>query len=98
MKATWYFIFVFSAFASLTQLDFAFAHGENVLGPNGGHIRMPGAFHTELVQTSDQGFKVFLLDVDWKNPVTSNSAVEARLRIKRSEQSIPCEYCVTSSA
>ncbi|MCM2348623.1 MAG: hypothetical protein NDI69_01300 [Bacteriovoracaceae bacterium] len=59
----------------------AFAHGENKPGPNGGHIRMPGAFHTELVLNS-QSAKVYLLDVSFKNPTTVNSQVTVLLQDK----------------
>lgn len=51
------------------------AHGEERLGPNGGYIKMPGAFHTELVPAGKNAFKVFLLDIEWKNPSTKNSSV-----------------------
>lgn len=51
------------------------AHGEDRLGPNGGYIKMPGAFHTELVPTEKNSFKIYLLDLEWKNPSTKNSSV-----------------------
>lgn len=51
------------------------AHGEDRLGPNGGYIKMPGAFHTELVPAGKNAFKVYLLDLEWKNPSTKNSSV-----------------------
>jgi hypothetical protein len=51
-----------------------FAHGMNRPGPHGGFIRMPGAFHTELV---DKGSKmnVYLIDMSLKNPVVADSSV-----------------------
>ena len=51
------------------------AHGENELGPHKGYIRMPGAFHTEVVPLSPFRLKIFLLDMRWKNPMTKNSSV-----------------------
>lgn len=51
-----------------------YAHGENRPGPHGGHIRMPGAFHTELVLNQDS-ISIFLLDMGFKNPVIENSEV-----------------------
>ncbi len=60
----------------MTDSSFVLAHGEDQPGPNGGEIRMPGAFHTEiLVQGKDQ-VRVYLLDMDWKNPTVNESKVE----------------------
>lgn len=64
-----------------------FAHGEDKLGPNGGFVRMPGAFHTEIVPTSSNELKVFLLDMEWKNPSVLNSSVELTF----SETKAKCE-------
>lgn len=55
----------------------AMAHGEDKLGPNGGYIRMPGAFHTEAVPVDKNHLKVFLLDINWANPSVTNSTVQA---------------------
>lgn len=60
----------------LTVSSLAFAHGEDKLGPNGGFIRMPGAFHTELVPTGNNTFKIFLLDINWKNPLVTKSSLQ----------------------
>lgn len=56
----------------------AFAHGEDRLGPHGGFIRMPGAFHTELVPDGANKLKVYLLDVNWKNPSVKDSSIKLR--------------------
>ncbi len=47
----------------------------NKYGPNGGYIKMPGAFHSELV---DKGalIHVYLLDMSFKNPMVNNSTVK----------------------
>ncbi len=66
-----------------------FAHGENIPGPHGGHIRMPGAFHTELVLSS-QSAKVYLIDARFKNPITENSKVDLTLHFKDKSEDISC--------
>lgn len=63
------------------------AHGEDKLGPNGGFVRMPGAFHTEIVPVGANELKVFLLDMEWKNPSVLNSSVE----LTYSETKSKCE-------
>jgi hypothetical protein len=64
------FLFMFSS-------TIAFAHGEDKLGPNGGFIRMPGAFHTEIIPDSKNKLKVYLLDMQWENP----SVVKSNLKV-----------------
>jgi hypothetical protein len=55
----------------------ALAHGEDRPGPNGGYIKMPANFHTELVADSTgSSFRIYLLDLHFKNPVTQNSEVK----------------------
>lgn len=54
-----------------------FAHGEDKPGPHGGVIRMPGAYHTEAVPGTGRSFKVYLLDMEWKNPSIADSGVSA---------------------
>jgi len=62
--------------AILTAATNAFGHGEDTAGPHGGEIRMPGAFHTELVITKDpKVLRVYLLDISFKDPVTQGSDV-----------------------
>ena len=57
----------------------ALAHGEDKPGPHGGFIRMPGGFHTEVLPTGKNKLKIFLLDIEWKNPSLKNSSIEARI-------------------
>lgn len=52
------------------------AHGEDELGPHKGYIKMPGSFHTELVPFKKNKMKVYLLDIDWKNPSVNRSQVQ----------------------
>jgi hypothetical protein len=55
------------------------AHGEDKPGPNGGSIRMPGAFHTELLIVDKNILQIYLLDMEWQNPKVKNSQVEVTL-------------------
>ena len=52
-----------------------FGHGEDKFGPNGGYLKMPGNFHTEVVPEKDGKLKVFLLDISFKSPVVKNSKI-----------------------
>ena len=61
---------------------FAAAHGEDKEGPHGGFIRMPGAFHTELVSDGKNKLKIYLLDIQWKNPSIKKSEVLVNLNDK----------------
>lgn len=56
-----------------------FAHGEDKLGPNGGYLKMPGGFHTEVVPAKDGKLKVYLLDINFKNPTIKNSKLTASI-------------------
>lgn len=53
-----------------------FGHGEAELGPHKGHVRMPGAFHTEVVLEGPNKLRVFLLDINFKNPSVHDSSLE----------------------
>jgi hypothetical protein len=55
-----------------------FAHGTDKPGPNGGHIRMIGTIHTELVMKKTT-FDVYLLDIGFKNETVKNSKVKATI-------------------
>ena len=68
----------------------ALAHGEDKPGPHQGHIRMPGAFHTELVSAGLDEIKIYLLDISFKNPVTKQSKVNLRLKQGISETEAEC--------
>lgn len=60
----------------LFSFSLALAHGEDKEGPHGGFIRMPGAFHTELMLSEDMSAHVFLLDMEFKNPTVKDSSIE----------------------
>ena len=66
----------------LLSSSFSFAHGEDKYGPNRGFVRMPGAFHTELVPEGKDKLKVFLLDIQWKNPSVINSELQIKYNDK----------------
>jgi len=78
----YFFVFQFALliFAFATQ---SFGHGEDKPGPNGGFIRMPGVFHTEVVpDKKDQSFHLYLLDIEFKNPTVKDSSVDAHFEHK----------------
>ncbi len=77
----------------LFSSNLLFAHGMNKLGPNGGFIKMPGAFHTELVD-SGETMKIYLLDMNFKNPETKNSSV----KIKYQGVGVKSEYVCTKNS
>jgi hypothetical protein len=66
------------------------AHGDDHPGPNGGAIRMPGSFHTEVIVLKE-GFKILLLDVSLKNPITKDSSLQAKLVVGNKEQKLECQ-------
>lgn len=68
----------------------AHAHGEDKPGPRGGFIRMPGAFHAEVIPLGPNKLKVYLLDINWKNPSVSNSNLSVKLKSKKTSQA-KCE-------
>ncbi len=73
----------FSLFLLFVNLNPAFAHGENKLGPHEGYIRMPAAFHTELVPGVKNTFNVYLMDVGNSNPVIKDSSVQLKYQNKK---------------
>ena len=64
----------------------ALAHGMDKPGPHKGYIQMPGQFHTEVVQNKDGSFKIYLLDIEFKNPITKNSEVKAKIKAGRTTE------------
>ncbi|MFN3698247.1 MAG: hypothetical protein ACK4VO_12485 [Pseudobdellovibrio sp.] len=78
-----------SAFILFTTLQ-AFSHGEDKPGPHGGYIRMPGAFHTEVVPEKN-GYRIYLLDIEWKNPTTKNSNLKASIKTQQKTLELDCK-------
>ena len=73
---------VFNLGMSLTLTTLAtigYSHGEDKLGPHKGFVRMPGGFHTEVVNNGTLGFKVYLLDLNWENATTQDSSAKLTL-------------------
>ena len=68
----------------------ATAHGEDKPGPHGGQIRMPGAYHTEVIARPD-GFQVYLLDISFQKPTVSNSHIKASLESNGKVVNLKCE-------
>lgn len=68
----------------------AFAHGEDKLGPHGGFIQMPGAYHTELVPEGTHTLKVYFLDISWKPQAPNESSVSISYAGKKTLQAT-CE-------
>ncbi len=68
----------------------SWGHGESQPGPHGGFIRMPGAFHSEILPVGGGQFKVFLLDINWKNPSVKNSLLELN-HIEKKKVKATCE-------
>lgn len=69
------FLFLFS--------EMIMAHGMDQLGPHQGFIQMPGAFHTEVVPQKSGLVKVYLLDIEFKNPMVAQSEVQLSLKTER---------------
>lgn len=67
----------------------SWGHGEDKLGPHKGYVRMPGAFHTELVVEGSKAY-LYLLDFDWKNPTIENSGVSAKLHRGKARYEMKC--------
>lgn len=80
------FIFLFAAAVYTT----AHAHNENIPGPHGGRTQMPANFHTEVVSDKDESFHIYLLDVEFKNPVTENSSIEAYVKNGNKKTTLKC--------
>ncbi len=73
-------LYVFVLVAVLCFSVNGWSHGEEKPGPNGGYVRMPGPFHTEVVQIKKNVLKVFLLDMQWQNPSTNDSSLVVALK------------------
>lgn len=69
---------------------FSYSHGEDKPGPHQGHIRMPGAFHTELVITANRKIKVYLLDINWQNPTVKNSSLQVIYKTNKKPEKANC--------
>lgn len=68
-----------------------YGHGMDKPGPHGGYIRMPGVFHTEIVMNGENTFRLYLLDVNFKNPLVKNSSVGAIMKRETKENALTCK-------
>ena len=99
MKKILFKLLIATLFCSLAQ-----AHGEDKPGPNGGYIRMPGNFHTEVVPDKEGSFHVYLLDIQFKNPSVNEAGVKATIVQGKNKTSIKCKiiadhfYCKNTKA
>ena len=69
------------------------SHGEDRPGPHGGYVRMPSNYHTEIVLENNHTLKVYLLDINWKNPVVLNSSVELSHKANGKKQNSATAQC-----
>lgn len=67
-----------------------FAHGEDKLGPNKGYIKMPSNYHTEVVPDGKNRIKVYLLDINWKNPSVKKSKLAAVVKTGSASSKAMC--------
>ncbi len=74
----------------LALSNFALAHGEDKHGPNGGYIRMPGAFHTEVVPDKIGTLRVYLLDIQFENPSVKDSELKAFITKNKKKKELKC--------
>jgi len=75
---------------SLAPID-GFAHGEDKSGPHGGYIRMPGAFHIEIVLPRKNTLRVYLSDMEWKNPTIEKSSVSVMFVKDDTSKTLNCK-------
>ena len=66
------------------------AHGEMKPGPHGGEIRMPGAFHVEVVPGS-MTIEIYLLDMQFKNPQIEDSLINVILHREAKQMTLECQ-------
>ena len=69
----------------------AFAHGDDAPGPHGGVIRMPGAFHTEIVSLDKRKVVIYLLDIQFKEPITEKSSVNVSILQESKTMPLQCK-------
>ena len=67
-----------------------YAHGEDKPGPHNGAIRMPGAYHVEVIPGKD-ALNIMLLDINFKNPTVLNSFIKVNIKQGKSAYVLRCE-------
>lgn len=79
----------------LLMTSVAWAHGENKPGPLGGYIRMPGAYHIELIP-DHKGYKVRLLDLQFREPTVKKSTLRLTFKHGKKQQNFKCAVSLDS--
>jgi len=80
-------LFFFYTFNSSRVL----AHEENKLGPHHGFIKMPGAFHTELVPLAENSFNIYFMDVSNSNPTIKDITVQVTYQFRKKRVHFTCQ-------
>lgn len=85
-------IWKYSATSVLALLltSVCFAHGEENPGPHNGVIRMPGAYHVEVIPDKDS-LNIMLLDMNFKNPTVLNSFIKVKIKHGKNAYTLRCE-------
>jgi len=83
-------ICLFTLTAAITCSTTLFAHGEDALGPHHGFIKMPGAYHIEVVPGKDT-LDVMLLDANFKNATVLNSHIKVKINNGKNSYALRCE-------
>tara|TARA_R110000868_G_scaffold178035_5_gene417432 strand:+ start:1155 stop:1559 length:405 start_codon:yes stop_codon:yes gene_type:complete len=76
--------------ATITFTSTLYAHGEDKLGPHKGYIRMPGAYHVEVIPQKNS-LDIMLLDANFKNPTVLNSHIKAKIASGDHHFRLKCE-------
>lgn len=67
------------------------AHGTDKPGPHGGEIRMPGAFHVEVVAKAEaEALRLYLLNMQFEQPQISDSSVRVVLEQQGETVELDC--------
>jgi hypothetical protein len=74
----------------LALANTAYAHGEDEPGPHNGYIKMPGAYHIEVIPAK-HAVDIMLLDVNFKNPTVLNSHIKAKVKTGDQTYTLKCE-------
>lgn len=80
-------------YAAVTTLAFSqtlYAHGEDQLGPHKSFIRMPGAYHVEVVPKKNSS-RIMLLDMHFKNPTVQNSNIKVHIKSGKENYTLKCK-------
>ncbi len=75
--------------AALSGPTLAGAHGTEEPGPHGGEIRMPGAFHVEVVDKGE-ALRLYLLNMQFEQPRVADSSVQVVLKQEGSTIRLDC--------